>query len=325
MSSEVKTAVVEQGAVVDQSAVDLAIAASEARHRAFTAFAAVRFDRLGAVQSAWERFERVSSLAFLKFGKLAGAYIADGVLAGVDRSELVKELCDRCGCDESTLSRAVRVDYLGRTAEADLSRVSLRRLNALAGLVKTDGESGACELRSDRAKTTAFIGLVARNDRAVSSADTFTASVDSLLGKAPKSKPAAHEAEAQGTTEGQAPAAVQPEAPPVAPTIAQDAASEALAIAEPQAGLTVESAAARAVAALLAIATDIEQRKAVAKAVGAQLMGDYPNLLGAIVNGAAAYVADNRAEEQARSKWAGFFGHIKSAHGNLVAQGIVRG
>jgi hypothetical protein len=45
------------------------------------------------MQSAWERFERVSSLAFLKFGRLAGAYIADNVLAGVDQSSCRQPQC----------------------------------------------------------------------------------------------------------------------------------------------------------------------------------------------------------------------------------------
>jgi hypothetical protein len=302
MSSEVKTAVVEQGAVVEQSAVDLAIAASEARHKLFTAFTAHRSERKAEVLERAAAAAISPTEAFLAYGESAAQYLYDGVQAGVDRAELVADCLGEWS--NGDLSRAIGLFRLAELTGVDIIGTSLRRLAPLARLVKRDEEE-RYTLRAAESQVSGLVSLVAAGDKATDTAAKVTALVDALLGKVRQT--ATHEAEASGKAEGQPPAAVAPSAPAVqpvtqapSPTTAQDAAREALAIVEPQTGLTVEQAAERVVSALLVIGADVEQRKTVAKAVGAELIGEYPNLLGSIVAGAASYVQDKHDAEALR-------------------------
>jgi hypothetical protein len=289
------------------SAIDAAIQQSEARHKAFTLFTAVRGERKAAIHAAWSESEQSATRSLLAVGRLCAAYVADGLAAGIERAELVADCCESEDRRADEVSRALAIDYLGQTSGADFSRVSVRRLAPLARLAKLDRESGEYGLAvADRPKCEALISLVAGGDATVDTAAKIVACVDSLLGKVRESKPTAEKAPATA-------AVVKPTAEPTAKVEAAPVAA-----ADSSGGLMPADAGLAALRGLLASRDTVAASKALGEALAA-----HPRLIGAIVEGIAAWV-DQTRDDKARMVWAGLSGALKAQTGKLIESAAIK-
>jgi hypothetical protein len=157
-----------------------AIADSEERHRLFIEFTDNRAARRAEVLQFASAPQFSPTEHFMVYGESAARYLADGVAAGVGRSELVAD----CLGDwtESELSRAVALFHLGKLTGICLLGVSMRRLLPLARLVKRYKEE-RYRLRVAKPQVIELVTLVVSVDPRTDTAAKVRSMLDALLPK----------------------------------------------------------------------------------------------------------------------------------------------
>jgi hypothetical protein len=275
------------------AAQDAAVASSAANESAFNLFSNNRTARAQACRAAAEHASAVSGAAELAFGKLALAFVRDGLALmrrDIERAELIGEILAD-GWSKQDVSDALRFAALAEFIGDSVAKLSKHKRSALYPLLSRDD----CERYSLVPNGKGLCETAVAGDYAT--AKDVKSAVDKLLGKASKA-PAVHEASAENRTEGQQPPVASAPQSTEPSAELQGAIGDAPQVSSSAPVVSSEASPLDSANGSLAALVACKDTAAAAKAFGQALAGSkQPKLIGSLIVGIADYVESARADE----------------------------